>query len=1123
MEEQLFDVMDVSLENSKLIEASAGTGKTFSVAILVIRLILERKTPVDKILMVTFTKAAVAELETRIRKFIRTGYRFVSGKKQLEEGDMIRIVIENAPGTVEEKKVLLTRAVRCLDNLSVMTIHSFCQMTINEFTFETGQSFDFEVVTDDYELLKNESDRYIREVLNILNIETFTDLKKNLKFDKMHELLRKHLAGMKFAGPGPDQGETTEDLKQKIADRKTALDSFVIGKFPEIIELRMKANALQDDAFAGNVEEFKRRFRDQLKKPAGYFPNYEFMKADFIRHEDAIKEAESAFINYFYLDFFRLAEERIRLKKHQKGYISYDDQIKTVHTALSNRSLKTKLAEKFEAVFIDEFQDTDNYQYEIFSSVFTGNPEDKVSSTVVFYIGDPKQSIYGWRGADLETYKVARENVAEGVFTMNTNYRSTKKMITALNKLLNPGDDFNLFMDDDIRYREVEAGAEGLGSMTDNDKEVEPISIWRFDENDTLTSYRAVAGEICRILNENVRINGEKILPKDIGVLVRENWEGDFIKNLLADFEIPAVKRDDAKVLESDEAMMMRYLLNAVISPNRGDINRALLSPWFGFTHETVKSIDDEEHIEIFIGLRETLYEEGVYNMISSFLTKYGVRAICMKKVLGQRVLTNINQIAEILHKVERQMKYTPDELLVWMQRSSEDGDEEYQQRIESDEDAVQISTIHKAKGLEYKIVFTPSLCMIPKFKRLEKNNVNAYKKGGEYYFTFNYPSLPEEDKALHNLQKEQENRRLIYVALTRAVYKCYISVMPRSYMSRPEETSMDALMEKLLRNLTKADSDLFHTEDFTDGKYVKAKCTWSPGGEEKTEFNPRQAPGDLEIKNTFNIHSFSAMSRAHHSAPFERAELGKPEDYDQFIFQELGRGANVGTALHSIFERLDFSDEKSWDKTLLEASKYYPNIIKEDNLPLFRQMISHVLNAEIDCEGERFRLKDVANEQKLPELEFLFSINKVNKAVIDKYLGPDASLTGEAYLEGLMTGFVDLVFMYKGKYYILDWKSNHLGNSVDRYSREYLDEAMAGSNYHLQYMIYTIAVKRYLEMKLGQDEQSNNRFNYDRDFGGVIYLFLRGVRSGGNCAGIFFDKLPFQRINDIEKLFTNA
>lgn len=875
-----FDVLKVELQGSKLIEASAGTGKTYSIAILVLRMILEKRIPIEKILMVTFTKTAVAELESRIRKFVRLAYRFASGNEISDK------TIKAVVGEPDNKKIeLLRTAVQSLDSLSVMTIHSFCQKTIDEFTFETNQSFEYEIVQDDSSILDELVHVYRREVVNTIeDYEWFKEINSYLKFDKMADILKKCLQEKTFLDIDLTQTQNINDIINQSKESYDVLNQQVVLNFDRVQTTKVNGNT----KLAKNrksPDEFLPVFIQDCCFAKKYITEFAFLYEPYGKnYAENYQKVEHC----FYTTFINSAKAAIHKMKQDKGNISYDDQIKTIHKALENETFLEKLSNKYEAVFIDEFQDTDKQQYEIFSRVFSQN-------SIVFYIGDPKQSIYGWRSADLDTYKLAKRNVNGSVFSMNKNYRSTKEMINALNVLLNPDDSFNMFMDDEIKYVNVGQGAADLGKMSIRDKDVKPITIWEFDENDDETNNRAVAQEIFRLLTDDVKIKDRKITPKDIGVLVRGNNEGDSIKKLLADFNIPSVKRDEAKVLNSDESALIKYLLKAVISPNRGDINRALNAPYFGFSTEALKTIDDEKHIEVFIGLRKTLTEEGVYNMISSFLDEYGVRARCMQDILGQRILTNINQVAEILHKIEKQSKYSPDELIVWMERNSEEGSEEFEQRVESDDEAVQISTIHKAKGLEYNIVFAPSLSMIPKEYFLRRGNVNEFKKEGDYYFTLNYPDLSAEDKEFFNAQKEQENRRLIYVTLTRAVYKCYISLVPRIYRDVSKPSSLSEIKFQY-----KGNSDLIEIKKMSKDDFEIIYGHYEPqNGESK--FSPKDKP-EIEIKKTFGIHSFSGLSKAHHSAPFEKAELGETNSYNQFIFQDLGRGANVGTALHSIF-----------------------------------------------------------------------------------------------------------------------------------------------------------------------------------------------------------------------------
>ncbi|TVQ17513.1 MAG: exodeoxyribonuclease V subunit beta [Bacteroidetes bacterium] len=1095
-----FDVKKEELNGSNLIEASAGTGKTYSLAILALRLIIEKNVPVEKILMVTFTNAAVAELESRIREFVRKAYKYAAGQPvNMDDDADIQQVVDNA--NAKTRKDTLKQAVQSLDKLSVMTIHSFCQQTIDEFTFETNQSFDYEVISDDSALLVNAKDKFVREVLNVMDYEQFLEVSGKIKLDKLPEMLRKYLQGMEYADTDEKVFEFEVRLK-KERENYIKLKKAIEDNFEQI--KKAKINGTTNLAKKReSAEEFLPVFVNECcKKP----PGTHAVKLTFIYEPFGREYAESALdATLVYLHFFTKSAQIVQEKKSKMGLISYDDQIKTIHKALDKPQFREKLRQKYEAVFIDEFQDTDKYQYEIFNKVFSGK--------ILFYIGDPKQSIYGWRGADLDTYKAAKDSVGERVLKLGKNFRSTPRMLAAMEKLMNPGGGYNMFLDDKILFETVKPGKPDKEEMKIEGRVVPPVTIWEFDADDENTSNAAVAQEIFNLLNVDVNFEKDrkKILPGDIGVLVRTKAEGVAIKQELAKYNINSLQRDDTKVLASDEASQIRYLIHAVLNPRLGAINRALYYKWYGFSFDTFNELDEKEHIDVFASLRDILFKEGIFNMVARFLDVYGIRAKCMEDLQGQRVLTNINQITEVLHRIEKKGKLPPDELLVWMQRNRDNDNEEYQQRIESDDDAVQISTIHKAKGLQYNIVFAPGLCMIPKFKFIERNKINSFKKNGVYYFTLNYPDLTESDRTLFDLEKEQENRRLIYVALTRAKYKCYISFIPKTYKNNTRESSFDYLFNQVKGGPT----DLIEVKNFSGGKFKAEHGKYTPAEEgRKICVSGKLNITYEDIKPTFGIHSFSGLNSLSHSTPFEAIEIDG--SYDNFIFQQLPRGATPGNALHNIFERLHFDKPDTWPKTLEDAAGIYTQLLTQEYMPYFRTLVEHTMNVEIQTHGDSLQLRNISHNKVLPELEFVFSVkNTVKKTDIDDILGEEADLSGPASMQGLMTGFVDLLFQHNNKYYILDWKSNYLGSTPEDYSPQALREAMKASNYTLQYTIYTIAVKRWLESRLPD-------FDYDRDFGGVIYLYLRGIRQGKDT-GIYFNKPKAEKIRALDAMLSGG
>jgi len=1087
--ERKFDAFEVSLIGRNLIEASAGTGKTYSVALLVLRLILENDVPLSKILMVTFTKAAVAELESRIRKFVRLASRYASGKA-IDE-DPVKRIVDKA--TKERSASKLKEALRSLDELSVMTIHSFCERNLTMYPFETGQPFKFEIATDISDIRDLTVNDYWRRKVNSLDQDLFVHFTEILTREQITEVLNKALDDKEYlCSPVENEAELLDKIKSAIADAERSLKAFndhIRDNF-ESIRTKQLTSYAKDflDENNSSPAEFKKAFisackellKDNKKQYLRTsFPDEFALYEIYYNHKQELDELSSSYI----YDIFKSAADELKHTvaefKEKRQIIDFNDQIRFLHKAVDNELINKVLSDKYLAVFIDEFQDTDKLQYEIFDKLFMGK--------TVFYIGDPKQSIYGWRKADLDTYKKAKGNV-NVVPPMDLNFRSTAELIDAINGFFTGTE--NPFHDNEIVYERVKPGRKDLGLLTDDGSPVNPFEINGFKKKDLIKQY--VVNEISRLIySGKVLIKSNEVKPSDIAIIVRTNKEAKAMKKALSDVNIPAITVDETKVMESDEAQIIRYLMEAVIQPNRGAINRVLLNPCFGLDIRNILKIEEEEHLENFRAVKKTWNEHGIYNMLFQFFDTYGVREHCLKLGLeGQRTLTNFYHIAEILHKNAQKNKYTPGELLVWSQRVQKDREEEYEQRIESQDDAVKITTVHRAKGLTYKIVFAPFLDM-----KTREREICEYRKDGSYYFT-HQPDA--EAKELWGKQLEQENRRLIYVALTRAQYKVYLCINKGISGSSIKNFTLDGINH----------IDAIAPEIAKDERKDKP---------EENKFTPRKKPEMREIKKTFGIHSYSALSSAHKSATFEKAELGKSGNYDQFIFQDLGRGANVGTALHSIFERLNFGDETTWDQTILDASNYYSNVIhdknegknQDSNLGYVRQLIDHVMKAEIDIKGDHFTLREVDNKKKLPELEFLFTIEKVNRTEINKYLGEDAKLGGESDIEGLMTGFMDLVFEHNEKYYILDWKSNHLGNSVDNYNLDGMEEAMTASNYHLQYMIYSVALKRWLEKKIAS-------FDFNKHFGGIIYVFLRGVREGQET-GIYTKRQDKKTIEELD------
>jgi exodeoxyribonuclease V beta subunit len=1121
-----FNASTVPLQDSNLIEASAGTGKTYSIAILVLRLVLEKELSIKEILMVTFTKAAVAELEERIRVFIRSAYKYATGNtiKDKNIKELVQQAIERSPaGKVEQQ---LKDAVLFLDETSVLTIHSFCQQALNEFAFETNQLFGAEMLPDFGPVTADELNKFWRKHVTTLSAGLLEYIWNEDLRGSIQKILENHLSGKKY--PGFDEEvhysitkTMQEEWRQRISglnEQKQALESSLITYVSEntlLLQTVCEGNANAKKSFLpclSSPKDFIATVKDKRKKVAyvaKLFPDI----VKLIDEYEAVDTAIAAIVQAIHQQLYSLAIQEagkgIQLFKERNNLLGYDDLISNLHRALvkrDNPKLVEVLQKKYKAVFIDEFQDTDRQQFEIFDKAFGSN-------TILFYIGDPKQSIYAWRKADIFTYFKARDAVKH-LYSMNHNYRSSEPMIHAMNKFFLPVEGFDTFYfetsDEAIDYIAVESPVPNTKGVLLRGSDPEPaFSIFTLPNKTVLNE--AVAAQVAWLLQEGnytIEKNNQRhpITPSDIGILVRTSQQGNEVKAQLARLGIPAVTIDDSKVLQSGEARYLLYLMEAIASPDRSSINRALLSPFTGFGTPEILALDDGAVLELFTKYKSRWQEDGIYTALMDFVADFNVKQVLLPlhTTNGERIITNLFQLIELVHQAESRKNLSLQELISWVKRGvdgmSTEGDE-YTQRMESDDDAVRIVTIHKSKGLEYNIVLAPFL----DFAENTRHDFVSFRDpaSGDYVGAERI-RVTAEQLAWHQQQAEQENRRLLYVAITRAVYKCYI-FKNQYYKSSTLTTFLTALRESI--------PSLIQFE---------AEAPSAPATPYRKITSPRVFEPALPIRFQLQEEHWRKLSytmlaaRPEHRMPPRSSQ--QPQAYDNFIFHILRRGAKTGNFLHFIFENIHFSEDSHWDKWLGEAIRRFVPGQQEVYLPMLREMLQQVLQARIGWESDAFTLSSVAWNKRLAEFEFdfpvpLFPPDKLKALSDDKasiLVRSLHSLPG-AELEGMMNGKIDLFFEHGGRYYVLDWKSNYLGSELQNYSPAALAQAMNDNNYHLQYLIYTMAAKKYLESRL-------DHFDYAKQFGGVIYVFVRGVRANSGY-GIFTHKPSLGKIIALEKI----
>jgi exodeoxyribonuclease V beta subunit len=1121
---KIFDALEVPLEESNLIEASAGTGKTYSIAIGVLRLVVEKELPLKEILMVTFTKAAVAELETRIRDFVRLAAAAARGTEVADEA-ITRVVsravaAKGAPRVTE----LLTAAVLLLDETSVMTIHSFCQQTLSEFALETGQLFGSETLDDVQALIDAEVNKFWRTRVTAIPTGLLGVLCDNgLTRKNLSEVLSAYFSEKRYLDYEPSQDYRVEpnwlaeqwDGILPLLERAETLTSEMCREITGErgwVRAATQSNHHAKKTF-GPLHDHPEKFIEKLveRRETAYVQKlYDPLLTTLTELDEvtaAIRERSREVISRLFCLQIRAGAENLEAFKDRNGVLSFDDMITRLHAAVLGpgaERLISGLRGKYKAVFIDEFQDTDKKQYEIFSTAFG-------DESLLFYIGDPKQSIYGWRKADISTYLKARGEVAAR-YSMNVNYRSSGAFIASMNRFFLPAPDFDTFAfageADGFGYTPVDAPAKQIPGLRHDGTEVVPLKILYGQRKDEILETLS-RGVLDLLEDRRWQVPGREgyrpLEPSDIGILVRTNQEGADVKRALGRKGIPAISIDDQKILATEEAMGVLYLLEAMHEPGRGPVNKALLGPLTGFDREYLAGRDTEALTEQFRRYGALWSEKGVYVALHAFLGDYDVYATLLHDTegLGERRLANMVQLIEVVHRTQVRRGLNEAELIGWLQKgtegSTQQGDE-FEQRIESDEKAVRIVTIHKSKGLEYGVVFAPFLDFI---ERPRKPAFQSFRDENHEYVLVESDRLTASQQALLSRQLEQENRRLIYVAVTRAVYACFVY---HNTGSRYKNSSLVPFISALRDPGPAAEGvALMDAQEVPSHPRYSGKPRWQPA-------TALPVPTTALRDSYWRRLSYTFLAKKHpYVMKDDSHEL--PDRYDHFVFKELARGNVTGNMLHQVLEKIDFASQEHWDRHVGAAIKRYMPGVQETYPVMLARLLEEVVTAPIAVGGEVFSLSGVRRQDRISELEFDFPTGEFRNTDIAVLSTPGRviDVNDERRLSGMMNGKIDLVFRYEGRYYILDWKSNFLGDELGYYSAELLGEAMNEANYHLQYLLYTLALKRYLTLRLPG-------FDYERHFGGVIYIFLRGIRTSGG-AGVFTARPSLEDISLLERL----
>ncbi|MET0154117.1 MAG: exodeoxyribonuclease V subunit beta [Candidatus Binatia bacterium] len=1198
-------LLDVELLGTHLVEASAGTGKTHAITTLFVRLLLEHGLGVERILVVTYTNAATAELRDRIRS------RIAMALLGCKDPSMVASVDRDVSDLLARRRehaaadaARLALALQSFDEAAISTIHGFCQRVLQEQAFESSVPFDAELLTDERPLreevlrdfwvrtLAGADDGFVGHLATIgLQPSSLGNLVRKVLGDPHMRIvpetaeappladlaLWRRARDAVLAAWAADRGAVEKILRDSPALNRTTYRAEAVENWIRLLDGELSASLplgedvrFQHLSRSGLAAGTKKGFRP---------PTHRFFDLceELWRIDRAIVASLAARELALKRELVREVPRKIALRKGRRSLLSFDDLLQRVHEALHGEhggDLAGRIRARYAAALVDEFQDTDAVQYEIFKRVWLDAGEPLV------LVGDPKQAIYAFRGADVHTYLVGQK-AATARHALTVNHRSDPGLLRALNLFF--GRSADPFLVPGIEYVAVDAPADRIDVLGPPDEMTAPLRILFLPSDDGRGSRGylnreriaelplAVAADIVRLLERRLAIPERAsamlrpVHPGDIAVLCRTNLQARTVQEALHALGIPTVLSGDRSVFESAEAHDLLTVLSAAADPTNAKLVRAALATsLIGLSANRLCEVGarDEEwdrHATRFLEWNTDWIRHGFMRMMRRILDDEQpgggkIAAAVLGLPQGERRLTNVLHLAELLHESALSGHRGPHELVDWLRHEIDDAGaagelapEKAQIRLESDAEAVVLTTIHKAKGLEWPFVYCPYLWVKSEPFGDDLKHVRYHDDDGRLALDLGSADLAAH-RQLASGEARAENLRLLYVALTRARHQCSLvwggfkTAKESSlghFLAPPRvDTRKDASMLRELESLARESGGTIAIRKLAlDGPAYRGEAR-SRDDLELARFERGTLDGSWR---TASFTALAAADRRLSTSAREGFDLDEvdvePRAVDTASEGEVSpladfpAGARAGSLLHEILERIDFArrDRSELGRVIEERLAGFGFD------PGWKGPLERALEALLETTlraGElRLRLVDVPLECRSSEMEFTLPLGSesARSRLRPESLGavfsahPSAAVPigyadrvaalGFREVAGYLRGYVDLVFEHAGRFFLVDWKSNFLGSAVDGYRRDRLAVAMASHHYILQYHLYVAMLDRYLRRR-------RSHYDYDRHFGGVLYVFLRGVVPRGDGeTGVYFDHPPARRIAALSRL----
>ncbi|PAA32817.1 exodeoxyribonuclease V subunit beta [Pseudomonas fragi] len=1197
------------LRGSQLIEASAGTGKTFTISALYLRLILGhggvesgfgRELLPPQILVVTFTDAATKELRDRIRTRLAEAARYFRGEIDAPDALVEELRDQFAPEQWAACAGRLDIAAQWMDEAAVSTIHGWCQRMLREHAFDSGSLFTQTLETDHSDLLGEVLRDYWRLFCYPMHGDALNWVRANWSgpaalmprvralFGSSRQpanaeqtpaqmieacLLERRQALVQLKAPWLQWAQELREICLQGVASKTVDGRKMQARYFEPWFEKLSAWAADEDQEQLDLGTgFTRLTPDGMAEAwKGVAPQHPGLDAmpGLKAALDALPSPDAAVLQHA----AHWVSVRFEEEKRRRAEMGFDDMLLRLDSALQadgGDRLATLIREQFPVALIDEFQDTDPVQYRIFETIY--RIEDNCPDTGLFLIGDPKQAIYAFRGADIYTYLRARQATAGRLHTLDTNFRSSHAMVKAVNhvferaELRDSGRGAFLFREgSENPVPFVSVKSQGRKEVLQLDGQpVSALTLWQLPSEQPLSGavYRqylaaACASQIVELLNGGQQgrcgfiKDGEAlrgVLPADIAILVRDGKEAQAVRRELSSRGVRSVYLSDKdSVYAAQEAHDVLAWLKACAEPDVERPLRAALAcitldlPLVELERLNQDELAWERRVMQFRGYRETWRKQGVLAMLRRLLHDFELPQALIARPDGERVLTNVLHLSELLQQAAAELdgeQALIRHLAEHLALSGQAGEEQIL-RLESDEQLVKVVTIHKSKGLEYPLVFLPFICSA---KPVDGSRLPLHFHDAAGNAQVSLKPTPELIAQADD-ERLAEDLRLLYVALTRARHACWLGVadLKRGNSNRSvlHLCALGYLLGggAMLAESAGLQSWLAEVQQGCDA----LQCEPVPAADAAHFYPPlNQAtllepliPGRRAAENWW-IASYSALRIGDSLSPAEAPEsalaqkLSDDERRDPEAPREVllsggdihrfPRGPNPGTFLHGLLEWAGSEGFKADPEAIKDA------VARRCNRRGWQGWIETLSDWLQHLQDEPLRLNNgqpavVLSElsQYQIEMEFWFASHKVDVVQMDTLVrqhthGGAARAGAEpSLLNGMFKGFIDLTFEHQGRYYVADYKSNWLGTDDSAYTEQAMTASILDNRYDLQYVLYLLALHRQLKARLPG-------YDYDQHMGGALYLFLRGTRAQGQ--GVFFTRPPRLLIESLDLMF---